>query len=166
MRPSALQLRQLVYDKLSVESFQTPEGGLLPAQEFDFNGVNLAVSVNHNKAPTDRGTDHMLSMKLRLENQVGKAAPYLVDISAIALFDVLLVPDGMSSEDDFVKVNGASIVYSSIRDMLLTITSRSLCGPLLLPSANFQDLLADKGISSNESQQETPADQMGLGISL
>jgi preprotein translocase subunit SecB len=41
-------------------------------------------------------------------------------------------------------VNGASLLYGAVREMVSTITSRSAHGPLLLPSLNFQDLASHK----------------------
>ena len=40
--------------------------------------------------------------------------------------------------EDLIKVNGAGILFGAIREMVLTVTSRSLKGPLLLPTLNFQ----------------------------
>ncbi len=40
---------------------------------------------------------------------------------------------------DLIVVNGASMIYGSIREMISNVTSRSMAGPLLLPSLSFID---------------------------
>jgi preprotein translocase subunit SecB len=53
----------------------------------------------------------------------------------------LTKPDGQAEERRVLAlVNGASLLYGTVREMVSSITSRSAHGPLLLPSLNFQDL--------------------------
>jgi len=40
-------------------------------------------------------------------------------------------------------VNGSSMLYSAMREMLLTITQRCMHGPVMLPSVNFIRLEKD-----------------------
>ena len=45
---------------------------------------------------------------------------------------------------ELIRVNGASLLYGAIREMILNITSRSLKGPLILPTVSFQHAQGDK----------------------
>lgn len=71
-------------------------------------------------------------------NGDGKKAPYAITAAIMGGF----IYSGDKSEEDaldLVVVNGLSILYSSLREMILTTTSRMINGALYLPGANFMD---------------------------
>ena len=80
-------------------------------------------------------------MKLRLQiaNETGNKIPYGVDLQTIGYFD--LTSDISAEErEDIAKVNGASLLYGVLREVLFSLTARFPRGPLVLPSVNFFDL--------------------------
>ena len=46
----------------------------------------------------------------------------------------------MADPEDLAAVNGASMLWSAVREQVLTITSRMRAGPVVLPSVHFHDL--------------------------
>jgi hypothetical protein len=56
---------------------------------------------------------------------------------------VVLLPNGaekLGLPRDLVTVNGAALLWSAIREQLLTLTSRMPVGPVMLPTVHFHDL--------------------------
>ncbi|MBC7192802.1 hypothetical protein [Marinobacter sp.] len=58
--------------------------------------------------------------------------------------DGIFVPDEQEVESEDAKnrlvVNAASILYSSVRDQLLTLSARHKYGPMMLPSVDFHTI--------------------------
>ena len=64
----------------------------------------------------------------------------------------------LGSAHDLVTVNGAALLWSAIREQLLTLTSRMPAGPVMLPTVHFHDLKQDTAISlENPAPQIEPA---------
>lgn len=141
MKPSPLQLKQLLYTRLTVE----PIGQYLnvetaPAYEFDFEGVNFTGSVNTALADgqNDDPRDYVVDLRISFPGEVGKQTPYRVDAGVIGFFQISdLIKK--SEREDIVTVNGASLLYSAMREIVASITSRSVFGIMTLPTMNFQD---------------------------
>ena len=139
MRPSKLQLQELFYLAIKVvarpNTSEDTEGA-----PFDFNGVNIAEGVELSVLDENKEDPKLFAVKLRIviENKEGKVAPYDVDIEAAGIFSVIpSMP--LAERDEFVTINGCSVIYSAIRDQLLTLTSRSARGTLVLPTVTFLD---------------------------
>lgn len=58
--------------------------------------------------------------------------------------DGIFVPDEQEDESESSQhrlvVNGASMLYSSVRDQLLTLSARHKYGPMMLPSLDFRTI--------------------------
>lgn len=109
----------------------------------DWNGVNFASKVDFGWAD-GQGEDpraYVIRLHLQIKNETGRLTPYNVDVEAIGYFDLLGdVP--LADREDIGKVNGASLLYGVLREVVLSLTIRSPWGPLVLPSVNFIDLRA------------------------
>jgi hypothetical protein len=69
-----------------------------------------------------------------------KYSPYTIDI---ATEDVVLVPNGaekLGQPEDLAIVNGTSLLWSAIREQVLSLTARMRAGPVMLPTVHFHDL--------------------------
>jgi hypothetical protein len=139
MRPSQLQLLDLVYLNIKITSRQLIEGenAALP---FDFDGVQITEGADFSILDDDKDDPRQFALKFRiaLENKIGKAAPYDVDIEVAGVFSIISDMPAADRED-FVRVNGCAVLYGAIRDQVLTLTSRSARGALMLPTVNFLD---------------------------
>ncbi len=71
-----------------------------------------------------------------------KSPTYRFEIEMMGLFEVdkkLLADDRKHAEEMF-RVNAPSILYGSVREILLQLTSRSIVGPYILPTVAFLDM--------------------------
>lgn len=139
MQPSQLQLSELVYLGIKIATRQPAEGEDV-SPPFDFNGVHIAEGVDLSILDENKDDPRQFALKFRivLENEIGKVAPYNVDIEIAGVFSIISdMP--VADREDFVRVNGCAVLYGAIRDQVLTLTSRSARGPLMLPTVNFLD---------------------------
>ena len=151
MKPSPVQLMQLMYKHVKVEL----DPAHLPAEVpnpltsvFTFDGVSLQSEVGIGEADPnhERGTMFFVELKVVVDNAPNpdtadqKYAPYKIDV---AIEGVVLIPKGaeqLGDPEDLAAVNGASMLWSAVREQVLTITSRMRAGPVVLPSVHFHDL--------------------------
>lgn len=138
---SPLQMKQLLFTKIEVETYEYPDGAEIPwGPTFDFDGVTINTEV---MTATQEGQEEdprsfLVMVKVAIPNSPDceKPAPYTVDINAQAWFE--LAPEfDKQKRESIVAVNGSSMIVGAIREMLTQITSRSLFGPLTLPSLRF-----------------------------
>jgi preprotein translocase subunit SecB len=74
-----------------------------------------------------------------INNKEGKPSPYLVDVGVMGFFTLLgEIPN--DERESIAKVNGASLLYGVVRELLYSLTARFPAGPAILPSMNFFDL--------------------------
>lgn len=151
MKPSPVQLMQLMFKHVKVEL----DPAHLPAEVpnpltsvFTFDGVSLQseVGIGESDPHHERGTVFFVELRVVVDNEPNpdikgqKYAPYKVDV---AVEGVVLIPKGaekLGDAEDLAAVNGASILWSAVREQVLTITSRMRAGPVVLPSVHFHDL--------------------------
>ena len=105
----------------------------------------------------DRGRVYFMSLQVVIDNSPNpevkdqKFAPYRIDIAVEGL---VLVPKGaekLGPPEDLASVNGAVMLWSVVREQVLTLTSRMRAGPVMLPTVHFHDL------KSNGAQAGAPA---------
>ncbi len=146
MRPSPIQLRHVIYTKVAVAPSVSEKNSVGKTIGFDFNGVNIRAKVGVAGKPgqEDDPRDFLIDLEITIDNAEGKTAPYNVDIGVIGVFNVL---PGLPKEkrESLVTVNGASILYGAIREIVLSLTSRFASGVLTLPGMNFEDAVTRNG---------------------
>lgn len=136
-----LQLKQIFFTKLSVEAAQeTEKVAQYWAPEFDFSDVpittHLELAVREDQP--DHPTDFKLVLRLSFgtEAEVRQKVPYIIDVCAHAYFQMDKTFQ-TENRESLVRVNGASMMLGAIREQILMMTSRSVFGPLSLPSLRF-----------------------------
>jgi preprotein translocase subunit SecB len=137
MKVSPLQPQGIAFEEVSVQCEFDDQGDPISALDFDFQSVKLQCEVGY--ADHDAPDSMLVSLRLRIPNTDGKKAPYRVNIAVTGLFKWLKKDNPREQRRDLTVVNGATILYGSIREMTLNITSRSASGPMLLPAVNFED---------------------------
>ena len=141
MRPSPLQLRHVLYKKVSVIP-HSPIDSETPVRAvgFEFDGINIQakIGIGQKVGQEDDPRDFIVNLEIKIDGKEGKPAPYLIDIGVVGVFNVL---PSLQKEKrkDLVTVNGASILYGVIREIVLSLTSRFAIGPMTLPGMNFED---------------------------
>lgn len=151
MKPSPVQLLQLTFKRVCVEIDQAHAPAEPPnpmTTVFIFDGVSITTEIGLAEVDMahERGPMYLVSLQLLIDNQASadepdrKFSPYRIDIEAAG---IILLPKGaekLGSPHDLVTVNGAALLWSAIREQLLTLTSRMPAGSVMLPTVHFHDL--------------------------
>ena len=151
MKAAPVQLLQVMFKKVSVEwdERHAPQEPPNPfTTTFMFDGVDLTTefSIGELDPNHERGRMYLLSLRLVVDNEPRedkedqKYSPYLIDVEARG---VVLIPNGaekLAPPEDLAAVNGASLLWSALREQLLTVSSRMMAGQVMLPTMNFHDL--------------------------
>lgn len=151
MKPSPVQLLQLMFKHVRVEldhQHQPPEipNPLISAYTFDGVSIQSEVGLGEADPNHERGTVYFMELRVIVDNVPNadpsnqKFSPYTIDI---ATEGVILIPKGaekLADPEDLAAVNGASLLWSAVREQVLAITSRMRAGPVVLPTVHFHDL--------------------------
>lgn len=132
MKPSNVQTKSVVFVGVDI---QPTAGDIEDTPAFDWNGVNIGIQTKHKQYEDNT---YSLYLQFLVNNAEGKQAPYTVDIQVMGMFKYL-GSDPADRAEDLVVVNGLSILYGTIREMVTMITSRMPHGAICLPGANFLD---------------------------
>lgn len=149
MQLSPLQLLEYTFDGVSVIPVEGYEADPAFAPGLVFFPGKLAMSADTGLALLDekeKYSDFGVKLTLRVGPKEDAQAPYNIQISVRGIVRMHLTQADGQAEERRVRalVNGASLLYGAVREMVSTVTSRSAHGPLLLPSLNFQDLASHK----------------------
>lgn len=145
MQLSPLQLLEYTFDGVSV----MPVAGYVADPEYSTDLVffpgKLALAADTGLALlTEEASysDFGVRLTLRVGPKEDSVAPYQVQVSVRGVVRMHLTQASGQAEERRVRalVNGVSMLYGVVREMVSNITSRSAHGQLLLPSLNFADL--------------------------
>ena len=151
MKISPIQMHQFSFRRVSIE-FDTARFDDKQLEKLErpltFEGVNITTNVG--LAPMDDGApsgkNYLVTLQVVIDNQPSKDAaapkpsPYLLDIECGAIIHVLPGGEARPDIEDIVVVNGASLLWSAIREQVCNLTARMPLGVATLPTVNFQDL--------------------------
>lgn len=150
MKASPVQMLQLFFKKVDVEFDLLHAPTEVPnplTNVFTFDGVPLNTEVTLSEADLnhERGQLYAVSLCLRVQNESDesptvKFSPYIIDVTADALILVVKGAEKLDLPENLAIVNGASLLWSAIREQVLNITSRMQAGPVMLPTVHFHDL--------------------------
>ncbi len=140
MKPAMLQLKHYHFNAVSlaarpqVTEFPYQDAGEmyppLPAEALDPQ-LSLA------EPDADDPREFVVKLKLEHDPDEDSDFPYSFLVEAEGLFEI----DHNGELDErrrLVAVNGASILYSAMREHLLTLSARHRYGPILLPCLDFR----------------------------
>jgi preprotein translocase subunit SecB len=142
MRPSIIQLKRVFFQRFEVEAIEPPEGtAQIEAEDFDFEGITFRVSLDAQSAMTEEDVNphvFFIILHVAIDQDEKKPAPYKIDISALGIIEIAEVIEP-EKRRDLALVNGASLVYGAMRELVTTVTARCIPGPLVLPTTDFRD---------------------------
>lgn len=167
MKPSPIQLLRLNFKHVNValDPLHLPPEIPNPLEAvFTFDGVTIHTEVGVGEAqPGDTGQFYFLELRVVVDNQPQpeassqKFSPYTIDI---ATEGVVLVPDGaekLGAPEDLAVVNGTSLLWSAVREQVLSLTARMRAGPVMLPTVHFHDLKTQVAAPPTAPAAEPPA---------
>ena len=145
MQLSPLQLLEYTFDGVSVVPVEGYQADPAFAPGLVFFPGKLSMSADTGLALLDekeKYSDFGVKLTLRVGPKEDAQAPYNIQVSVRGIVRMHLTQVDGQAEERRVRalVNGASLLYGAVREMVSTITSRSAHGSLLLPSLNFQNL--------------------------
>ncbi|GLR64389.1 hypothetical protein [Marinospirillum insulare] len=148
MKNSAIQLKHYHFTKLVLEvneNFQAADSAvdemyLVP----DTKKIRTNIIVKQPEAlPEGEAYFNAIELKFSFEEN---DFPYSFDVE---LFGVVSCTEALNEQDNkhnhLFVVNSVSMLYSAIRDQLLTLSARYQHGPMMLPSLDFRGL--EKAVS-------------------
>lgn len=146
MQPSIIQLLDTRYLGIKMCPQPADKIGDQDVESFDFNGVSIGERIsitpladNGEQLPENsESLFYLVTLRISIENKEGKIAPYDIDINLAGRFKISHTVQ-KEKQKDMVLVNGCSILYSTIRELVVTLSARSVYGILTLPTVNFQD---------------------------
>lgn len=157
MKASTLTLRDLTFLSLHVDVDMDYQKS---ASHFDFDGVKFRCNVRHGQTHSKEVPLWWVGVDFFIASDEEKRCPYNLDIKAAGLFTVHdSVPK--EKEEAFVYESGAAMVYGAIREMVATVTGRSVHGVFTLPTASFFGTFAEREKSKEQKPEELgekPAD--------
>lgn len=142
MKKASIQLKHYHYNKFHLEALNIEEQGADDVQQAPYQELNSeklkTIIVFGEPEVIEDGAEHFFILTLGLEYKQPDF-PYYFMIEVEGVFTIL------ESEQDRMQrhllvVNSASILYSSIRDQLLSLSSRHKYGPIMLPSLDFRSI--------------------------
>ena len=147
MLTSPIQPIEIFFEEMSVsvdQSDEPDEQGVVPTDFFQWHGVKFYAKHAHEVLQEDNRSMVNLRFQFEIPNTEGVKLAYKIKMVVSGKFGTLNVPSFISKGEaeilDLVVVNGTSILYSTVREKLLEITSRMKPGPISLPSFNFMDI--------------------------
>lgn len=163
MRLSPLQLIEYAFDGVSIQ----PVRGYIADPEFApglvFFPGKLAISADTGIAllnEAEKFSDFGLQLTLRVGPKEGTSAPYQIDMALRGV--VRMHGTGLAANDrhDRALVNGISLLYGAVREMVGNITSRAVHGPFHLPALNFSDLVQNGPAPAGAENVAPPATKL------
>lgn len=150
MKPSPLTLHGIEFVRVHVET--DLESEIRRADQFDFDGTTLNWALDHGRNEED-GTWWVV-VGFGTESKDGEPrCPYVLDVQALGIVSVSEQYPAEKHES-LACDYGAALVYGAIREMVTNITSRSLAGPLTLPTPSFVGALELKHPAGSETPSE------------
>jgi len=144
MSKSPLRLEKYFYTEVTLKA--NPN---FKPEDFKDGKIDFTCKSNI-KVGTSKNNPHefQVILNVKLEPMDERPLPYDASLEIVGFFNV---DTGVSAEtaSDLARVTGASILYSSAREFLLTLMSRGPWEPLMLPTMSFTEL-AQKGREKKE----------------
>lgn len=146
MKLASIQLKHYHFTRLLLEA--NDDSGISdaaihasPYREPDTSKLKTSIVLGEPES-FDQDAEPFFVLTLGLEYQE-QDFPYNFSASVDGIF-TLSEPLSTEEERHRFVVNAASILYSSIRDQLLTISARHKYGPMMLPSVDFRAITPKK----------------------
>ncbi len=141
MQPSPIQLRQIFFRHISIRP-KNEEDDNLSAVDFDFDGViihdgsrvQLVEATKDDQLPI-----YCITLRIIIKNEEGKICPYTIDMEVAGFFEIFTKDLTESKREELALINGCSMLYSIIREHVMSFTSRCPNGALIIPTVNFLD---------------------------
>jgi len=142
MKLSPLQLKHYYYSHLQLETISSEQ----PFENTQFSPywvpvaskIETTIAVGESPA-SDEQSDYVFIISLKLSHHE-KDFPYKFIVAVDGVFSCDDMEENFEDFQQQLVVNATSVLYSSVREQLLTLSSRQKYGPLMLPTLDFRTL--------------------------
>jgi preprotein translocase subunit SecB len=145
MQSPPLQLKACYFNKVSV--LTRPESELRAVDRVD---IDLDVLCRQRE---DDPLSWFVFLYVTITPMAGAKAPFSGDFEVMGTFNIPPELSGPSAHK-LVYINGATILYGAVREMLCMITSRTFYASLLLPTVSFLNLYQEHEKAGKQSAAE------------
>lgn len=160
MKPSPIQLLQVVFRHVRIEVDaqhlpSEPPNPLVSIFVFDDVDIRSQFGIVEVDPDHERGRTFVVTLRVIVDNKANakfaeqKFSPYRIDVEAQGVVVVQKGAEKLAPPEDLAAVNGASLLWASLREQVLSVTARMPVGAVILPTVHFRDL---KGASRNETK--------------
>lgn len=109
-----------------------------PEKNLSFEFSDIDTDYDKHPLNEDSKKEWQIELKVEFLPPVERNIPYSFSASIIGFFSVgPNIPE--EQVEKFAEINGASILYSTLREIIYTLTSKGPFRALLLPTLCFQD---------------------------
>lgn len=154
MKPSPIQLLQVVFRHVRIETDPAhlptePENPLTSLFVFDGITIHTEFGIEALEPNHERGHLFQCALRVKVDNQPDAAqaaaatqrfSPYLIDVAVDGLVAVPHGAEQLAPAKELAAVNGAAVLWASIREQVLHLTARMPVGAVMLPTVHFHDL--------------------------
>lgn len=155
MEPSRLKLQS--YHLVMISVIPRHDVDVPPLGQYaDFSNVEFGSSVTLHELDEADGPDGLQGLTVALTAKSGEGCtfPYNFEMEMMGVFDASDLPS--EKRDVLLLVNGSSMLYGAMREMLLMVTQRCMHGPVMLPSVSFIRLENDY-LKENRDKSKLPS---------
>lgn len=159
MQPSPLYLKQLYFKHVIIHPVNENDHDLI-AEDFDFDGVIIHEGIKIERmAPTadDQIPIYLVGLRILIKNEGGKKCPYTIDVEMVGFIEILKKNLSDDEMEKLALINGCSILYGAMRELVMNFTSRCAGGILVLPTVNFLDRKKETSLHQSKELSKPPS---------
>ena len=134
MKASSLQLETSAITRIRLDSNKAYPRELVSKKFDQFGDAGLESSVEVGADDSDPSR-HFVKLAIRMLGSESVQPPYILEIEIIGIFNCENTDP--ACRDDLIQANGPAVLYGSIRELVMLLTSRGPYQPLVLPTVNF-----------------------------
>lgn len=172
MRPSPVRLEHYHLTSLSIEPVDGYKADFSDGLYPKFSDAKFQINIQIGEPDQDdHSGEYLIHLQLEAQPKEDKPFPYLFNIGGDAIVSYRGKEESQENVRDLIAVNGASMLYSALREVLFSLTFRFPNGPMMLPSASFLDLrkaisgqgqVAQVQTATEKSDQEKPTRRLKI----
>jgi preprotein translocase subunit SecB len=167
MMPSPIQLQELSFKRVHIEVDENHAPAEVPvalAPAFGFDGVSITTEfgIGQIEPATERGPMFVIQLRVLINNepvpdaQDQKFSPYFIDVQTAGVVFVPAAALKLGPAHDLAAVNGAALLWSAIREQVLSVTSRMPMRQAMLPTVHFHDLKQGAVAPASQPAESAP----------
>jgi preprotein translocase subunit SecB len=134
MQQSLLQLESSAITRVRIEANKNFPQNQVKKKFTDFSESGFESVVEYGPAPHNPRL-YFVKLEIQLLGTEASQPPYLIDLEIVGTFSL---PNAeLPVNETLVEYNGPAVLYGSIRELVMQVTSRGPFPPIVLPTVSF-----------------------------